>query len=320
MAFSTDDATLKTIDQQDFYETTLKTAVTDATDTNIYLTALPTPTEGFLTIEPTSTSKREVIFYTSLGADYVTCPSAAGGRGVSGTAQGHAVSGVVRLSDAKEYWTVLRDRLLDVQTGWINADETWTCGADDVITVPTNATVKYSVGDKIFLQDDGGDLYGYVEAVAATSLTLVPNDDYTLASGSTITEPKYSKAASPVGFPQWFAYTTSITPAGTMTLTSVTQTCKFKVDGSAVTFQIYVTGTTGGNVNSSFSLSLPISDVGSSLIQQVLTVRIYDNSTNVGGTSLITTSAPTVTAMRRYDGANFTAGNCGLGTGGTYEI
>jgi len=317
MAFSTDDATLKTIDQQDFYETTLKTAVTDATDTNIYLTALPTPTEGFLTIEPTSTSKREVIFYTSLGADYVTCPSAAGGRGVSGTAQGHAVSSVVRLSDAKQYWTLLRDRLLDVQTGWINADETWTCGADDVITVPTNATVKYSVGDKIFLQDDGGDLYGNVTAVAATSLTLASNDDYTLASGSTITEPKYSKAVSPVGFPTWFDYTPTLAGNVSMSYTTTTvDLAMFMVVGTAVTLIIHHHGTVGGTPNTSLTATLPVACADA---LTYTACNILDNGVTALGFAITNDTGDTLDG-RVAGGGVWTAGTAYVRAQITYKI
>jgi hypothetical protein len=109
MAFSTT-LTSSSLDQQNFFETTLKTQVTDGTDTNIYLTTLPSPSEGFLTIEPTNGDKKEIIFYTSKGADFVTVPSAADGRGVGGTtAQGHDRSVVVRQSGVAEYYRALRD-------------------------------------------------------------------------------------------------------------------------------------------------------------------------------------------------------------------
>lgn len=67
-----------------FYSTTLSSTIT-ASDTTVYLNALPTASEGYLVIEPDSSSNREIIYYTSKGANYVTCPSAAAGRGVGGT-------------------------------------------------------------------------------------------------------------------------------------------------------------------------------------------------------------------------------------------
>jgi hypothetical protein len=199
MAYSTLNTKIANIDQEDFFETTLKTAVTDATDTNIYLNTLPTPTEGFLTIDPTNTSKREVIFYNAKGADYVTVPSAAIGRGVSGTAQGHDVSSVVRLSDASKYFTFLRDRIISLNTGWIPADQSWAYASANTITVPSGATAIYSVGDKIKITQTTVK-YFYVTAVADTTLTVTGGTDYTVANDA-ITSPYYSKATSPVGFP-----------------------------------------------------------------------------------------------------------------------
>jgi len=118
MAFETSLVNLTNINFSNFFETTLKTAVTDGTDTNIYLTALPTDddgasiTEGFLTIEPTSSSKREIVYFNAVGADYATVPSAANGRGVGGTtAQGHASSSVVRMTPTAEVMRLFRDRL-----------------------------------------------------------------------------------------------------------------------------------------------------------------------------------------------------------------
>lgn len=202
MAYSTLNTKIANIDQEDFFETTLKTAVTDATDTNIYLNTLPTPTEGFLTIDPTNTSKREVIFYNAKGADYVTVPSAAIGRGVSGTAQGHDVSSVVRLSDTSKYFTFLRDRIISLNTGWIPADQSWAYASANTITVPSGATAIYSVGDKIKITQTTVK-YFYVTAVADTTLTVTGGTDYTVANDA-ITSPYYSKATSPVGFPNFY--------------------------------------------------------------------------------------------------------------------
>lgn len=72
------------LDYQNFYSTTLSSTIT-ASDTTIYLNSLPTPSEGYLVIEPDSSTNREIIFYTSKGANYVTCPSVATGRGIGGT-------------------------------------------------------------------------------------------------------------------------------------------------------------------------------------------------------------------------------------------
>lgn len=108
----------------------------------------------------------------------------------------------------------------DVAYGWIRpqyntsgnesapvyATETWTYASATTITVPTDATERYAVGDKIRIKQGAGYKYFYIVTVAATLLTVTGGSDYTVAN-SAITDNYVSKAASPVGFPQWFAYT-----------------------------------------------------------------------------------------------------------------
>jgi len=303
MAYSTLNTKIANIDQEDFFETTLKTAVTDATDTNIYLNTLPTPTEGFLTIDPTNTSKREVIFYNAKGADYVTVPSAAIGRGVSGTAQGHDVSSVVRLSDASKYFTFLRDRIISLNTGWIPADQSWAYASANTITVPSGATAIYSVGDKIKITQTTVK-YFYVTAVADTTLTVTGGTDYTVANDA-ITSPYYSKAVNPVGFPGWFAYTPSLSANGSMTYTSTTvNLARFKMDGKSVTLVINHQGTVGGTPNTTISATLPVNCKDD---YTYCVNNIFNNGANAVGYSAVVTSNQSLNS-RIANGGNWTAG------------
>lgn len=90
------------LDWQNFYSTTLSGTIT-AADTVIYLNSLPTPSEGYLVIEPDSTTGREIIYYTSKGINYVTCPSVATGRGVGGTtAASHSSGATVQMNAVAE--------------------------------------------------------------------------------------------------------------------------------------------------------------------------------------------------------------------------
>lgn len=98
------------LDWQNFFSTTLASTIT-ASDTVIYLNSLPTPSEGFLVIEPDSTTGREVIYYTSKGVNYVTCPSVASGRGVGGTtAASHSSGATVQMN-------VVAEDLRGIQSG-----------------------------------------------------------------------------------------------------------------------------------------------------------------------------------------------------------
>ena len=74
------------------------------------MNAVPTPSEGYLVIEPDSAANREIIYYTSKGANYVTCPSVAAGRGVGGTSAAAHSSGVaVQMNVVAEHFEALQD-------------------------------------------------------------------------------------------------------------------------------------------------------------------------------------------------------------------
>jgi len=90
------------LQQQDFFETTLAQDI-DNDDTKIYLNTLPSKTEGYLVISQDDASKREIIYYTSIGTSYVNCP-VTGGRGIGlTTAQSHDSNEPVTLDGVAEY-------------------------------------------------------------------------------------------------------------------------------------------------------------------------------------------------------------------------
>ena len=94
---------------QNFFTTTLASGITN-TDTTIYLNSLPTPSEGYLVIEPDSSTNKEIIYYTSKGANFVTLPSVAAGRGVGGTtAVSHSSGVTAQMNVVAEHFEALQD-------------------------------------------------------------------------------------------------------------------------------------------------------------------------------------------------------------------
>jgi len=85
-------------------------------------------------------------------------------------------------------------------TGWSYASAT-------TITVPSGAELIYSVGDKFKLTANSVVLQGYIITIADTLLTVVGDALTNHAFSATY----YSKAATPLGFPQWFAWVPSLT-------------------------------------------------------------------------------------------------------------
>lgn len=92
-----------------FFSTTLSGAIT-ASDTTIGLVAAPTAIEGYLVIEPNSSSNREIIYYTGVSGSSVTLPSVGAGRGVGGTsALAHSSGVIVKMNTVAEMFEALKD-------------------------------------------------------------------------------------------------------------------------------------------------------------------------------------------------------------------
>jgi hypothetical protein len=87
--------------------------------------------------------------------------------------------------------------------GWIPVVDSWTYSSADspifVITVPSDATLKYSVGMRIKLTQTTVK-YFIIHAVTSTTLTVYGGTDYTLAVAA-ITSIYYSREKCPFAFP-----------------------------------------------------------------------------------------------------------------------
>lgn len=89
---------------QNFFQATLTSDITSSS-TDIPLDSIPNSTEGFLVIDPDSTTGREVIFYTSKTALKVVCPSVADGRGQDDTTAGaHLTGTTVIMAPVAAFW------------------------------------------------------------------------------------------------------------------------------------------------------------------------------------------------------------------------
>lgn len=100
----------------------------------------------------------------------------------------------------------LTDPVIMGWDGWQDADESWayaswTAGTRiGTITVPTDATTKYSAGMRIRIsQSTGGTKYGIVHKVEATTLTVFFPSGVTL-NNEAISSPHYSTQKAPYGF------------------------------------------------------------------------------------------------------------------------
>lgn len=196
--------------------------------------------------------------------------------------------------------------------GWNKPNETWTYASATTITVPSGAASKYAVGDKIKLTQTGVK-YFYVVGVADTVLTVTGGTDYTVAN-ATITDNYYSHDASPIGFPQFFAYTPTVS-ASSGTFTDVTGVASFSVQGRTCYYKVEITTADVGTAATETRVTLPIAavenekDIGSGLERW-----------NTGDALVIRPISSTVAGIRNYvngfSGANNSIQICSL----SYEI
>ena len=174
--------------------------------------------------------------------------------------------------------------------GWVSANETWAYASSTTITVPTGATGKYSVGDKVRIYQANTLKYFYITGVAATTLTVNGGSDYTVAN-STILNPCYSKAETPQGFPGSFNYTVSWT---NLTVGSGTVTSKFSMHGKDVVANVSIVFSST-SVSGSVSMSLPVTSAAltdSTGIEPIGIMKISDSGTAqyIGTVKLSSTS------------------------------
>lgn len=139
------------------------------------------------------------------------------------------------------------------------ADETWVYASATTVTVASDATTRYQIGDKVRFKQGAGYKYYYITAVASTTVTLNGGTDYTVANAA-ITDLEWSRAERPFGFPDWFTYAPTYGAGGIMTFTSVTTyLAKFCMRGKLATVALNFLGTTAsaGAAHTDITVTLP---------------------------------------------------------------
>ena len=137
--------------------------------------------------------------------------------------------------------------------GWVDVTaENWTYLSSQSVAVPTNATFRYSVGDKIKLVQGGLAEFFYVKAVAATVLTLEAGSSFFVLN-QPIQGAYVSRSLTPVGFPTSFPFATTLVGFSA----SPTLITRLSMLGRKVT--VNVTTSVAGTSNSTlFTLTTPI--------------------------------------------------------------
>lgn len=210
---------------------------------------------------------------------------------------GYLVSGVLKKftwanikAALKTYFDTLYRPVSEVD-GWTAAGETWTYASAVTFTVSGDQTAKYTAGVKIKLTQTTAKYFYVVSSsygAPNTTVTVTGGSDYTLANAA-ITNPYYSRAATPSGFPDWFAYTCSWTGSGgNPTLGSGTKAARFRLVGKSCLVDVQIVmgaDTNFGTGNYAFSLPFTAANLGVPYQGQA---NCYDSNTSQFTARLIT--------------------------------
>lgn len=180
---------------------------------------------------------------------------------------------LVLLSDGTN-WNILYSNLSI--SGWTPLVEAWAYASATTITVPSGATARFQVGDKIKLTNNSTVKYFYIIGVASTTLTVTGGSDYSLENAS-ITDISYSRSERPFGFPDFFNFAMTSPDMSPVPSGGV---CKFSMKGKMVTAIISQPTNGTGTLSPQLRIGAPIA--GNSTSGYISLVAAYgvDGSTN----------------------------------------
>jgi len=175
--------------------------------------------------------------------------------------------------------------------GWVNATtETWTFASSTTFTIAgVDKTSIYTRNTKIKLTQSATVKYFVVTGSTFstdTTVTITGGTSYTFTNNA-VTQNYYSTAASPLGYPQSFAFTPTFTG---FSANPSAFSCAFQVVGDLVMF-LYASGTAGTSNATTFTMTLPIAP---SLGERYL-CRVQDSGTQQTGPGMGTTSGGSTT-------------------------
>lgn len=248
---------------------------------------------------------------------------------------------IVDVSAGQTKYVTVQDLTGLPDVGWTATAESWSYASGTTITVPTNATTKYKVGNFIKItQSTGGTKYGILTTVAATLLTVRWLNGATLANEA-ITSPQYSQSATPFGVPGIGAEAIDFATTGVggiwweelgrTTLTGSGDSLSVQNLPDRKYLRVYITySSTGGTVDGNMRLN---NDSGSNYGVIFAGVGTTPPTTSTSQTSLIVTGATTVVnqllcidilnrsgfeKLIRYD--RLEGGTAGAGTAPGYSL
>lgn len=171
--------------------------------------------------------------------------------------------------------------LLTGHDGWNRpVDSEWSFGGLNRIDTSVSYADRITAGDKLRLVQSGSTKYFYVTSVSSTQIFLTGGADYVLSG--TFSSPAYSHAATPVGFPQYFAHTPILGAGGAMTITAFTvHLSRFTRQGKKCTYEFVYWLTFGGVATEVVTASLPFASPNIASAAQHFNAFYHNDTTDL---------------------------------------
>lgn len=197
--------------------------------------------------------------------------------------------------------------------GWTPLGQGLTYASATTVTTDSDISDELSVGMKLKLtQPTDGVKYFYITGISGTTLTITGGDDYDM-DNEDIWQPYISVEESPVGFPQWFDWSTGISFGGFSSLTQ--EIARFQINGRLVTLIARAVGTSNSTATAA-TLPIGSANVAANHRYQVCT-RYQDNGTvsSSPGSAEITNNTSTINFYTDLNSGAWT----GSGTKGVFD-
>ena len=209
------------------------------------------------------------------------------------------------VNDLQESVVSVETILQMMMTGWVPDQDTWVyVSATSFKIVGKDVRSKFPTGIKLKCTDGGSTKYFYGIGAAMsgsdTLVTITGGSDYSL-SGGAITNPHYSYASKPQGFPNYFNYIPDQTGYSTIPPNGV---YGFYMESSQVTLSIYQPN--DGVSNSTLCrMTIPVVN---SPIPVIAAIQARNNSTTITVACLaqISANANYISFYTSYSGAGWT--------------
>lgn len=261
-------------------------------------------------VQPTTTNA-EIARVSAISGDVLTIVRAQEGSSARTVVVGDQIAATItkgNVSNIEGYLNgtnpsgIILSPILRSYGGWIQDTNTWTRVSNTQFTISstTDYSAVFTNGTKLRCVDTTVKYFPVLNSsfsAGTTTVNLIPNDDYALATTPMTGTTYWSYDANPAGWPGWFDFHTTAAPVGWTG--TPTQVFRFCVIGNFCEVQWFVTGTTNGTTTfNATTFTNPVTSVTNTNMKWNGMHFYSDNATLGNGICQVGSATNTVTIFK----------------------